>query len=51
MFLLFLNIMKMNSTVLTYCPFSFLDVEGLASQIIIEANDGVNGVVEWESTK
>ncbi|XP_053910929.1 adhesion G-protein coupled receptor V1 [Cuculus canorus] len=27
-----------------------LDVEGLASQIIIEANDGVSGVVEWEST-
>ncbi|NWV35380.1 GPR98 protein, partial [Grantiella picta] len=27
-----------------------LDVEGLASQIIIDANDGVSGVVEWEST-
>ncbi|XP_048148601.1 adhesion G-protein coupled receptor V1 isoform X14 [Corvus hawaiiensis] len=26
------------------------DVEGLASQIIIDANDGVSGVVEWEST-
>uniref|UniRef100_A0A674GVY7 Adhesion G protein-coupled receptor V1 n=1 Tax=Taeniopygia guttata TaxID=59729 RepID=A0A674GVY7_TAEGU len=24
------------------------DVEGLASQIIIDANDGVSGVVEWE---
>jgi len=31
--------------------FSILDVEGLASQIIIDANDGVSGVVEWESTK
>ncbi|XP_064499040.1 adhesion G-protein coupled receptor V1 isoform X4 [Pseudopipra pipra] len=27
-----------------------LDVEGLTSQIIIDANDGVSGVVEWEST-
>ncbi|KAM9251115.1 adhesion G-protein coupled receptor V1 [Cariama cristata] len=27
-----------------------LDVEGLASQIIIDANDGVSGVIEWEST-
>ncbi|NXM57764.1 GPR98 protein, partial [Illadopsis cleaveri] len=27
-----------------------LDAEGLASQIIIDANDGVSGVVEWEST-
>ncbi|NWV26847.1 GPR98 protein, partial [Origma solitaria] len=27
-----------------------LDVEGLASQIIIDANDGVSGVVEWGST-
>ncbi|NWV48163.1 GPR98 protein, partial [Daphoenositta chrysoptera] len=27
-----------------------LDVEGLASQIIIDANDGVSGVVEWEGT-
>ncbi|NXY21530.1 GPR98 protein, partial [Atrichornis clamosus] len=27
-----------------------LDVEGLASQIIIDANDGISGVVEWEST-
>ncbi|NXF10740.1 GPR98 protein, partial [Smithornis capensis] len=27
-----------------------LDVEGLSSQIIIDANDGVSGVVEWEST-
>ncbi|NWV81048.1 GPR98 protein, partial [Dasyornis broadbenti] len=27
-----------------------LDVEGLASQIVIDANDGVSGVVEWEST-
>ncbi|NWW69684.1 GPR98 protein, partial [Climacteris rufus] len=27
-----------------------LDVEGLASQIIIDSNDGVSGVVEWEST-
>ncbi|XP_069736689.1 adhesion G-protein coupled receptor V1, partial [Phaenicophaeus curvirostris] len=26
------------------------DVEGLASQIIIDANDGVSGVIEWEST-
>ncbi|KFP45759.1 G-protein coupled receptor 98, partial [Chlamydotis macqueenii] len=26
-----------------------LDVEGLASQIIIDANDGVSGVIEWES--
>ncbi|XP_054253432.1 adhesion G-protein coupled receptor V1 [Indicator indicator] len=26
------------------------DVEGLASQIIIDANDGVRGVIEWEST-
>ncbi|OWK61600.1 G-protein coupled receptor 98, partial [Lonchura striata] len=28
--------------------FGSLDVEGLASQIIIDANDGVSGVVEWE---
>ncbi|XP_071587409.1 adhesion G-protein coupled receptor V1 isoform X2 [Heliangelus exortis] len=28
-----------------------LDVEGLASQVIIDANDGVSGVIEWESTK
>ncbi|NXX79900.1 GPR98 protein, partial [Urocolius indicus] len=27
-----------------------LDVEGLASQIIIDANDGVSGVIEWENT-
>ncbi|XP_032297180.1 adhesion G-protein coupled receptor V1 isoform X2 [Coturnix japonica] len=27
-----------------------LDVEGLASQIIIDANDGVRGVIEWEGT-
>ncbi|XP_068782490.1 adhesion G-protein coupled receptor V1 [Struthio camelus] len=27
-----------------------LDLEGLASQIIIDANDGVRGVIEWEST-
>ncbi|NWU90141.1 GPR98 protein, partial [Upupa epops] len=27
-----------------------LDVEGLASEIIIDANDGVSGVIEWEST-
>ncbi|KAJ7406541.1 G-protein coupled receptor 98 isoform X1 [Willisornis vidua] len=27
-----------------------LDVEGLSSQIIIDANDGVSGVIEWEST-
>ncbi|NWQ77266.1 GPR98 protein, partial [Columbina picui] len=27
-----------------------LDVEGLASQIIIDANDGVSGVIEWGST-
>lgn len=31
--------------------FSLLDVEGLASQIIIDANDGVSGVVEWERSK
>ncbi|GAB0206124.1 adhesion G-protein coupled receptor V1 [Grus japonensis] len=30
--------------------FGSLDVEGLASQIIIDANDGVSGVVQWEST-
>ncbi|KAM4753534.1 adhesion G-protein coupled receptor V1 isoform 2-T3 [Cyanocitta cristata] len=30
--------------------FGSLDVEGLASQIIIDSNDGVSGVVEWEST-
>ncbi|XP_051498511.1 adhesion G-protein coupled receptor V1 [Apus apus] len=28
-----------------------LDVEGLASQIIIDANDGISGVIEWENTK
>ncbi|XP_032062639.1 adhesion G-protein coupled receptor V1 [Aythya fuligula] len=28
-----------------------LDVEGLASQIVIDANDGVRGVIEWEGTK
>ncbi|NXL95351.1 GPR98 protein, partial [Alectura lathami] len=27
-----------------------LDVEGLASQIIIDANDGIRGVIEWEGT-
>ncbi|XP_029429217.1 adhesion G-protein coupled receptor V1 [Rhinatrema bivittatum] len=27
-----------------------LDVEGMAAQIIIEANDGVKGVIEWRST-
>ncbi|NXI47503.1 GPR98 protein, partial [Galbula dea] len=27
-----------------------LDVEGLASHIIIDANDGVRGVIEWEGT-
>ncbi|XP_031463513.1 adhesion G-protein coupled receptor V1-like, partial [Phasianus colchicus] len=27
-----------------------LDVEGLASQIIIDANDGVRGVIDWEGT-
>lgn len=31
--------------------FSILDVEGLASQIIIDANDGVSGIIEWGSTK
>lgn len=31
--------------------FCLLDVEGLASQIIIDANDGVRGVIEWEGTK
>lgn len=31
--------------------FSILDVEGLASQIIIDASDGVSGVIEWETTK
>nr|XP_033775700.1 adhesion G-protein coupled receptor V1 [Geotrypetes seraphini] len=27
-----------------------LDVEGLAAQIIIDANDGVRGVIEWKCT-
>uniref|UniRef100_A0A8C7EBG5 Adhesion G-protein coupled receptor V1 n=1 Tax=Nothoprocta perdicaria TaxID=30464 RepID=A0A8C7EBG5_NOTPE len=27
-----------------------LDLEGIASQIVIDANDGVRGVIEWEST-
>ncbi|XP_071995626.1 adhesion G-protein coupled receptor V1 isoform X3 [Engystomops pustulosus] len=27
-----------------------LDAEGLAAQIIIEANDGVQGVIEWQRT-
>jgi len=31
--------------------FCLLDVEGLASQIVIDANDGVRGVIEWEGTK
>ncbi|KAM4808264.1 adhesion G-protein coupled receptor V1 [Rhinophrynus dorsalis] len=27
-----------------------LDIEGLTSQIIIDANDGIQGVIEWQST-
>lgn len=46
------SIMVENNENWFYCSFiSILDVEGLASQIIIDANDGVSGVIEWESTK
>uniref|UniRef100_K7FWY2 Adhesion G protein-coupled receptor V1 n=1 Tax=Pelodiscus sinensis TaxID=13735 RepID=K7FWY2_PELSI len=27
-----------------------LDAEGLAAQVVIDANDGVRGVIEWQST-
>lgn len=27
------------------------DVEGMTAQIIIDANDGVQGVIEWQRTR
>lgn len=50
------SIIPENHENVLYCSFIFvlfsiLDVEGLASQIIIDASDGVSGVIEWETTK
>lgn len=32
-------------------PILSLDVDGLAAQIIIDANDGARGVIGWQNTK
>lgn len=30
---------------------SFSDSEGLTAQIIIDANDGARGIIEWQHSK
>ena len=29
----------------------FLDSEGLTAQVIIDANDGARGVIEWQQSR